>query len=397
MYFEIIFALGAGLLLSVWDSAAGSGYARFVLLAMALLLIAEGLSLTFTRAGLAGMLASLAAIAFWRFARRGPDSGVVVIAVLAALVLALPLFSWSREAVRLRFSSEGRQGWYRADFKAAPAMTMSTGEDTFIELNVTNTGRVTWQPTAESPFRASYHWLDRDTDRVVQYDGARTELPGDIGPGAGATLAMQVRAPEKPGRYRLAWDLVQEHRLWFSSETGASLTWTNVDVVPGAAPVRPLAVGRGPRVVPPQVVVLGRLTLWRAAFSEFLSHPLLGVGPDNFRLTYGPYVGQANPDPRVHSNSMYFEWLSGAGLLGVFVFGWMLWRAERITRLTRQWLPAPTASLYLGVAAAGVAVLVHGALDSFLTFTPTYVAMTITLGLAAAPSTWTEVGDANRI
>lgn len=402
MYFESVFALGAGLLLSLWDTRRNgiARWTRMALLAAALILIAEGLSLTFTRAGLIGAVASLGAIAYWRIATRGVDRGAMLIGALAVLLLALPLWSWSGEAVRLRFSSEGRQGWYRADFRAARAMTMATGEDTFIELTVTNTGRVTWQPEAESPFRASYHWLDGATDRVVQYDGARTELPGNIAPGASATLAMQVRAPETPGRYRLAWDLVQEHRLWFSTESGAALTWTTVDVVAGATPARPLAVGHGPRVVPPQVIVLGRLALWRAALRMFAAHPIIGVGPDNFRLTYGPFAGQPNPDPRVHSNSMYFEWLTGAGLVGLLVFGWMLWRAVHLVRKTRGWLPPSTASLYAGAAAAGVAVLVHGTLDSFLTFTPTYIAMTLTLGLIAAPSTWTEeqqVPHAHRI
>lgn len=407
MYFEIVLALGAGLLLYIWDKGqaqiglsrrrAAGAWLRIALLTAALIVIGEGLSLTFTRAGLMGAGAALAAIAFWRVVRRGIDSGLWLITSLAAVVLVLPLLSWSGEAVRLRFSSEGRQGWYRADFNAAKAMTMSTGEDTFIEVGVTNTGRVTWQPGAESPFRASYHWLDADTDRVVQYDGARTELPGDIGPGASAMLAMQVRAPEKPGRYRLAWDLVQEHRLWFSTESGASLAWTTVTVVPGSAPARPLAVGRGPRVVPPQVVVLGRLTLWRAALGLAAAHPLFGVGPDNFRLSYGPYVGQANPDPRVHSNSMYLEWLTSAGLVGLLVFCWLLWRAEYVIRHARVSLPARAASLYAGVAGAGVAVLAHGVLDSFLTFTPTYVAITLTLGLLAAPSTWTEAPHAHRI
>jgi hypothetical protein len=399
MYFEIVLALGTGLLLSVWDSPFTkiARWTRVVIIAAVLLLIAEGLALTFTRAGLLGAAASLAAIALWRFNRRGFDSGVVVTASLMSVVLLLPLWSWSAEAVRLRLSSEGRQGWYRADFNAAKALTMATGEDTFIDVSVINRGRVTWQPGADAPFRASYHWLDGATDRVVQYDGARTELPADIPPGAMATLAMQVRAPETPGRYRLAWDLVQEHRLWFSTETGATLTWTTVDVVPGAAPARPLAAGHGPRVVPPQVAVLGRLTLWHAALGLFAAHPLFGVGPDNFRLTYGPYVGEAHPDPRVHSNSMYFEWLTGAGLVGLLVFGWMLWRADTIARITRRSLTTSAASLYAGVAAAGVAVLVHGLVDSFLTFTPTYVAIALTLGLVAAPSTWTEVARARRV
>lgn len=397
MYFEIVLALGAGLLLSLWDESSRASMAKIVALVAVLLLIGEGLALTFTRAGLIGAAASLIAIAFWRFTRRGLDSGVVLTGALTLAVLLLPLWSWSGEAVRLRFSSEGRQGWYRAHFTAAKAMTMATGEDTFIDVSVKNTGRVTWQPGAEAPFRASYHWLDRDTDRVVQYDGARTELPADVTPGSTAALAMQVRAPEKPGHYRLAWDIVQEHRLWFSTESGNALTWTTVDVIPGAAVARPLAVGRGPRVVPPQDVVLGRLTLWRAALGVFAAHPLFGVGPDNFRLTYGPHVGQANPDPRVHSNSMYLEWLTGSGLVGLLVFGWLLWRAEHVTRRTRAWLPQSASSLYAGVAAAGVAVLVHGVLDSFLTFTPTYVAITLTLGLAAAPASWSEVHRAYRV
>lgn len=402
MYFEIILALGAGLMLAVVDEGArtGSRIARLAAVLAVLLLIGLGLSLTFTRAGLLGSAASLIAIAIWRFHRRRLDTGVLLTVALTIAVLLMPLLSWSGEAVRLRFSSEGRQGWYRADFTAADAMTMGTGEDTFIDLTVTNTGRVTWQPGAEAPFRASYHWLDGSTDRVVQYDGARTELPADIVPGARVALAMQVRAPEKPGRYRLAWDLVQEHRLWFSTESGNTLTWTTVDVVPGATIARPLAVGHGPRVIPPSDIVLGRLTLWRAALEMFVAHPLLGVGPDNFRLTYGPYVGLATPNPRVHSNSMYLEWLTSAGLVGLVVFGWLLWRAEHITRITRSWLPQNALSLYVGVAGAGIAVLVHGVLDSFLTFTPTYVAIALTLGLAAAPSTWptgSEVPRAHRV
>ena len=396
MYFEIALSVGAGLLVYLFDSEAVRRPVLWVLFG-ALLLIGEGLSLTFTRAGLFGALVALAAIAFWRVARRGIDGGLWLITSLAAGVLLLPLISWSSEAVRLRFSSEGRQGWYRADFHAAPSMTMTTGEDTFIDVSVTNAGRVTWQPQAESPFRASYHWLDGESDRVVQYDGARTELPGDIAPGASAALAMQVRAPEKPGRYRLAWDLVQEHRLWFSTETGASLAWTEVTVVPGHVPARPLAVGHGPKVVPPQVVVLGRLTLWRAALSIVAAHPIFGIGPDNFRLSYGPYVGQAHPDPRVHSNSMYLEWLTGAGLAGLLVIGWLLWRAEALARDARASLDPRDASLYAGVVAAGLAILAHGALDSFLTFTPTYIAITLTLGLMAAPATWTETPHAHRV
>lgn len=391
MYFEIVLALGAGLLLTAWDHRRHNRYAWLgvAALALALVVIGEGLTLTFTRAGLIGMAASFIAIGFWRYRRNGADGGVRLLTALTVMLLLLPTWSWSAEAVRLRLTSEGRQGWYRAAFSVAPEMSMGTGEDTHIRVSVTNTGRVTWHPEDTAPFRASYHWFAGDSDRVIQYDGARTELPGAVPPGETVELDMQVRAPEKPGTYRLAWDVVQEHRLWFSTEVGATPSWTKVRVIADGMPVRPLAVGHGPAVIPDQVVVFGRITLWGAALKMFATRPVLGFGPDNFRWSYGPYVGQGHADPRVHSNSMYLEWLTSAGLAGALAFGWLLWRAVHVVQHTRAQLTPECASLYAGVAAAGVAVLVHGVLDSFLTFTPTYMAMTLMLGLAAAPSMWT--------
>ena len=42
------------------------------------------------------------------------------------------------------------------------------------------------------------------------------------------------------------------------------------------------------------------------------------------------------------------------------------------------------AALGLGIAAAGLAVFLHGMLDSFLSFTPTYVLISLTIGFAVA-------------
>ena len=43
---------------------------------------------------------------------------------------------------------------------------------------------------------------------------------------------------------------------------------------------------------------------------------LLGIGPDNFRLTYGRYLGLAAWDSRVHANNTYLEVLVGMGAIG---------------------------------------------------------------------------------
>ena len=58
--------------------------------------------------------------------------------------------------------------------------------------------------------------------------------------------------------------------------------------------------------------------------------PLIGVGPDNYRLIYGPYAGLAHFDPRVHSNNMYLEMLAGGGLAGGLAFLWLWWRTGRM-------------------------------------------------------------------
>ena len=70
-------------------------------------------------------------------------------------------------------------------------------------------------------------------------------------------------------------------------------------------------------------------TLWQAAGRMLMAHPVLGVGPDNFRLLYGGYAGIANPDPRVHTNNMYLEALIGGGLVAGAAFAWLCWRAAK--------------------------------------------------------------------
>jgi O-antigen ligase len=128
--------------------------------------------------------------------------------------------------------------------------------------------------------------------------------------------------------------------------------------------------------------------------------PLLGVGPDNYRLVYGRYAGGRTVDPRVHSNNMYLEMLAGGGIAGAAAFAWLCWRGGRTVRaalgITRA---TPSEPLGFGLAAAAVAIALHGVLDSFWSFTATYVLIAMTFGLAAA---WqhmseAEVPDAHRI
>ena len=123
----------------------------------------------------------------------------------------------------------------------------------------------------------------------------------------------------------------------------------------------------------------GRFVLWSAAARMWREHPLLGVGPDNFRLLYGRYGSIVNADPRVHSNNTYIELLAGMGLAGAAVLAWLV---LDVSAAVRRCCAAGGAEL--GVAAACVAIAVHGLTDSFLSFTGTYIVMAVALGLASA-------------
>jgi len=105
-------------------------------------------------------------------------------------------------------------------FPEPPAGTRSIAS-----LDVENAGALAWGVG----IFVSYHWLD-DRGNPIVWDGIRTPVPR-LGPGERATVEVAVRAPIPPGRYRLAFDVVAEHRTWFS-ELGSETATVDLDVQP---------------------------------------------------------------------------------------------------------------------------------------------------------------------
>jgi hypothetical protein len=326
------------------------------------------------------MAASILLVGGWRARSHGIDRGVRVIGALAILVAVLFVASRPAQSLWLRLSSVGQEEWYRSSISAPVEIALAAAEVADVPIRVTNTGRLTWDSRDNPPFYLSYHWLDSNADRVVSFDGLRTPFDAPVPPDATATVVARVRAPIQPGRYRLAWDVVQEGRLWFSTEPGGTMTFSRATIT-GARAAGPVATTPLPRPAERP----GRWTLWSAAARLFASHPLLGVGPDNFRLLYGPHAGLRNADSRTHSNNMYIEVIVGAGVLGALACGWLVWRiAADVTAGVRAAATDVHMAPGLGVAAAVVAIGLHGLVDSFMSFTPTYVLIAVTLGLAQA-------------
>lgn len=113
----------------------------------------------------------------------------------------------------------------------APAAIIP-GAEVPVQIPLRNTGLATWQAGGDHPVRLSYHWIDAWGTPVV-WDGPRSALPFDVAPGAEVLVAAAVRAPETPGAYTLAWDMVQDGIGWFSGHavpTGQDLVTVSSEV-----------------------------------------------------------------------------------------------------------------------------------------------------------------------
>jgi hypothetical protein len=86
-----------------------------------------------------------------------------------------------------------------------------------------NAGTAAWRN-----LNISYHWLD-DRGNPIVWDGIRH--PASAAPGDRVERDLDVRGPIPPGRYKLAFDLVDEHRFWLA-ELGNFTPELEVDVSP---------------------------------------------------------------------------------------------------------------------------------------------------------------------
>jgi hypothetical protein len=95
-----------------------------------------------------------------------------------------------------------------------------------VTVEVDNAGTAPWRER----LLLSYHWLDERGNPIV-WDGRRTPLVRVVEPGETLRQELALRAPIPPGSYRLAVDLVEEHRFWLA-ELGNAPLEDDVDVIP---------------------------------------------------------------------------------------------------------------------------------------------------------------------
>jgi hypothetical protein len=124
--------------------------------------------------------------------------------------------------------------WLAYDLPRQRAGCTSVGR---VELE--NAGSAAWRSRPGTDIHLSYHWLD-PRGNVIVWAGAFILLPERVEPGERIDALVTVRAPMPPGRYRLAFDLVDEGRFWFA-EIGNERLEVDVDVG-SRLPERTLAV-----------------------------------------------------------------------------------------------------------------------------------------------------------
>ncbi len=96
----------------------------------------------------------------------------------------------------------------------AESIVVSVSETFEIEIEVCNTSQNKWPSIGLRQVNVSYHWLD-SAGNLLEYDGKRTPLLYDVGPGNVIRMWASVIAPAQPGDALLKMTLVQEHVGWF--------------------------------------------------------------------------------------------------------------------------------------------------------------------------------------
>ncbi len=399
MYWEA--ALPILIAVGVWWSIERAQRRWLIFASVAGLVVIEAIILSSSRAAMAGAALALGImIAVDRVSRI--RSGVARPAAfgLSALVVLIGVQLLVNPLLAARLLSESDDSWFQAAIHPVQASLAAPAGDTITQtVVVTNTSVRAWSADGAQPVYLSYHWIQPAARRVLILDGARTRLPRDLAPGEGATVTASVEVPNIPGTLILQWDLVQENVTWFG-ERGSPVAEVNVNVT-SAQPTAELTPPRTPSQLgstsaPP------RAELWRAGVKMWQAYPLLGVGPDNFRHVYGAYLGQREFDDHITANSWYVEVLATTGVMGAMAGLFVVSAMAILARRRWQTLTArSTRALALGLSVALLTFFIHGFVDYFMEFTPTYGLFWLIAGLLIGLLTGTgndEVaGTADRV
>lgn len=385
MYWEAALVVGIALLNPI--RAGGT-----LLAAAGLAMTGTALVLTGSRGGVVGALVGLTLIV-WLSNRLGRRTAAWPAAAVAVLLILMAVVYYSAAVPLPRLFTENTSQWYGAEYRVPEYISLPAGSRGVIPVTVRNTGLLEWHATGPYAVELSYHIADAGGDNVITFDGARTVLPHDVSVGSEVSVLATVTAPIQAATYTLVWDMVEQDVTWFISR-GVAAARTQFNVAPStvsgsSVPNSPDRPGLTISGLASQPVDPGRLRLWHAGALMLVQYPLLGVGPGNFRLLYGGYLGNQIWDTRLHANSLYVEQAATTGVLGLLAL--LLVLGIAVGSQLRRLLSGSGAALRdqdlllsLCLLGAVAAFLVHGLVDYFLGFMSTGLLLWLLVGFGAA-------------
>ncbi|NJP05263.1 MAG: hypothetical protein HC837_06355 [Chloroflexaceae bacterium] len=126
----------------------------------------------------------------------------------------------------------------------------------------------------------------------------------------------------------------------------------------------------------------GRRLFWERALSFWGEAPLFGVGPGGFDARYLAMEPRSRAFRATHAHSIYLTTLSETGLAGTLALvtlvgsaGWWRWRS-------RAALADDERVLVLGCLTAGLGMVVHGLVDTYLPLTSSLILLLLVVALA---------------
>lgn len=350
------------------------------LLVAASLVYLEASILTYSRASLVTIFLSntfVAALVIWRARGRGFKMAAPWLG-MAALMVVLAGFNVLQNSVfQLRLATEQDSDWYQLSLQVPEKLSLVAGQTTNIPVVLTNQGSLLWSSQAKKPFRLGGQWYAEEGGR--QPGEQRWDLAQDVEPGQTLTMTAPLVAPSRAGSYFFEWDVVQEGVAWFGSKTG-SQTVSRILVTPAGE-----AAGLVPDdKEPPAAITRGapipdRATLWGAALQLVSERPWLGIGLDNFRLTYGRILGWTDWNQTIHANNWYIETVVSLGVIGSLPF--FAWLALLAWELLRAISGGPQKVWLLALAIGLFSYMIHGLLDYFLLGNSTALLFWLLVGL----------------
>ena len=309
--------------------------------------------------------------------------------------------------VVVRYVSEGSNDlWYGATVQTRETATVAPGEMLSFSVNITNNSIFEWTVEGDQPVNLGYHIICHDnhlppsSDRVDMASfsylvarGPRTPLPYDIARDETITLDTVLTAPDEPGEYLIAWDMVQESITWFS-EKGVVPFFTALTVGDGvAASVAPCGTPFYAQDSPPDQP--SRLTIWRTALGAIRDHPLFGLGARDFNSYYERMNGMTLSIPHAHNS--YLNTLVDFGVLSSVFIGFAL---LSIVQLLVNARPTPDDkrawSIWFAISIALTSFGLHSVVESFNYQPSILVVVCVIIGILARLADPDRVPSATR-